>query len=197
MRIDFYYSPLLEKISLVIDGTTFQNKHTKLYDYLRRPIEEWLDTNRESYRSWNGFFTELTEEINEDEFEFVFHGNEEDYRLMEQAFEEQAHMLRERGYEPEKIKLICKINRENTQLKQQLLKIAKVNMKACQEQEYMIRMKIICRDIEQADPENFNAFRDIYDRLTAIFLFAKNKSIDKPFWDELLADLKIVFEKAV
>ncbi|MBR2589737.1 MAG: hypothetical protein IKE65_02310 [Clostridia bacterium] len=197
MRIDFYYSPFSGKTSLKVDGTLFENKHSRVFAYLSLPIDGWLNTTKTAYHAWNGFFAELADEVNEDDFELVFHGKKEDYLLMESAFKAQVQSIIEQGYSPENMRLSYEPNTQRTQLKPRLVKFVEYHARSCKDQDYMMRMKIIVRDVKMVDGDDFAALRDIYDRLMNVFVYAKEQSIDKDYWDELIEELKSIYNKAV
>ena len=197
MIIDFYYSPFSGKTSLKVDGVSFENKHARVYAYLSLPIDGWLNTTQSAYHAWNGFFAELAEEVNEDDFELVFHGKQEDYALMEAAFREQAENIAAQGYEPKNMRLRYEPSKRRSQLKGRLIKFVQYHMRSCMDQEYIMRMKMIARDLQAVQEDDFAALREIYDRLAAVFLYAREQSVDKVYWDELTEELRMIYQKAV
>ena len=196
MKIELYYNPYFGKTTLVIDGVTYRNKHGRLYDYLLQTIEQWLHKKNEPYRSWNGFFIELTEEVNEDDYEFVFNGNHEDFELIEKAFREQAQIIRERGYDSDRIVLKEKNIYDNSDLKERLCLFINRYQNAYKDQDYYNGMSDILNEVQALDVSDDASFRDIYDRLQALIEYAKEKSIDKAYWDDLLQDLDFIYKKA-
>lgn len=197
MKIDLFYNPFFGEASLLIDGVKYTNTHSRLYGYISRPIKEWLKEKNASYESWNGFFVELTEEVNEDDYEFFFHGKTEDYSLISDAFSIQCNMLKEQGYDPDNIQIHPCVEYDSSEIKNRLCFFIKSHLKSLKDQDYMNRIDSIYRDAQIADQSQVDNLREIYDRLLNLFLYAKEKAVDKIFWDELIGDVKMIFKKAV
>ena len=196
MKIELFYNPYFSETLLVINNVIYRNTHSKLYGFLLQKIEQWLDKKTGLYQSWNGFFIELTEEVNEDDYEFVFYGKDKDYELISEAFHVQAPIIAEHGYNPDTIRLRKEDLYDNTLIKADVCAFIKKNREVFQDQDYLAGMSMIERDALTADTTDDASLRAIYDRLCTLLLYAKEKALDKVYWDELMQDLNTIYKKA-
>lgn len=98
-KITLTYNPYTHAVAL--EGGEGSRMTPRLAEFLRGPMEDWLDYRTVSYRCWNGLLPELMQELNDDALEITFEGAPEDFQRLEKGLRSQCEAIGEYGYEPE------------------------------------------------------------------------------------------------
>lgn len=193
MKVDLIYNPYFQSTKLYIDKTLYKNTKSRLFHYLNTPIENWISNKDESYKSWGGFFVELVEELNNDSFNFIFHGTLEHFEIINKSFENQKNGIEDRGFDASGINIEHISDFSVSELKKHLSSFVSIYQKAHKSQLYMEKIEFINKDIRSLSNKNYEEYLDIFNRIMVLFEYAKNKAIDKIYWDEALEDLKKIY----
>ena len=193
MKIDLIYNPYFQSTKLYMDKTLYKNTKSRLFHYLSTPIENWISNKNESYKSWGGFFVELVEELNDDSFAFVFHGTREHFDIVKQSFENQKKGVEDRGFNSGGIKVEYINDFSVSELKERFNKFIRAYKDKLRTQLYMEKMGFIEHDIQEISNQNYEEYLAIFNKIAALFTYAKKEAVDKVFWDEALDDLKKMY----
>lgn len=192
MDVKLLYNPFFNTTKLYIDGKTYNNIDSRLYSYLNMPIEKWIENNNESYKSWDGFFVELVDELNDDEINFFFFSDEKYFDIIKQSFEKQRIGIEKKGFCTDEIKLLFENIYEVSDLKEQVCNFLKRHLKSCKTQLYMEKMGYIYKECQSLD--SFSELHKLYDRIVEVLEYAKNNSVDKSYWDDSIEEITKIYD---
>jgi len=101
-KVCVYYNPYLESTRLVIDGSKHRASGKRLDEFvIGQPLRSYLSPCVFSYRRWNGFLSELIEELNDDEIELSFYTLPEYFAMIREELIKQSSSIEEKGYDPQ------------------------------------------------------------------------------------------------
>lgn len=186
------YNPFFYTAKLTVDGAVYENRASRLYSYLNMPIEKWIEDSDKSYKSWNGFFVELVEEINDDDIEFIFLSDEKYFTLIAEAFEKQKRGIIQKGFEADEIRISFKNIYGVDEFKESLCNFIKRHLKACKTQLYMEKIRFIYKDCQNLNQES-NYF-ELYERIVEVLEYAKSRAVDKEYWNDSMAELNKIYD---
>ena len=101
------YNPYSRRTSLNIDGTERKDSSRRIDTFITgKDIDIWLSPYVHSYRRWNGFVSELMDELNDDELTITFRGTSGDYQRVISAISEQKKIAESNGYSSERLRVL-------------------------------------------------------------------------------------------
>lgn len=192
MDVKLMYNPFFNTTRLYTDGALYTNKSGRLYAYLNMPIEKWIENNNESYKSWDGFFAELVDELNDDVITFTFFSDEKYFDVILKSFEAQKRGIVQKGFSTDKITLSFENAYETDDLKERICNFVKRHLKSCKTQLYMEKIGFIYKDCQSLnkDSDYFN----MYERIASLLEYGKSNAIDKAYWDDSIAEIKRIYD---
>lgn len=192
MDVKLMYNPFFNTTKLYIDGVVYNNTSSRLYTYLNMPIEEWIENNNESYKSWDGFFVELVDEINDDVITFTFLSDEKYYNIIRDSFENQKRGIIQKGFRTDEITITFENVYETGDLKARLCNFVKRHLKSCKTQLYMERIGFIYRDCQSMNADS--DYYEMYERIIDVLEYGKSKAVDKEYWNDSIAEIKRIYD---
>ena len=192
MDVKLMYNPFFNTTKLYIDGSLYTNESGRLYSYLNMPIEKWIENNNESYKSWDGFFVELVDELNDDVIAFTFFSDERYFDVILKSFEEQKRGIVQKGFNTDEITLFFENAYETDDLKERVCNFVKRHLKSCKTQLYMEKIGFIYKDCQSLN--NDSDYFDLYERIIRLLEYARSNAIDKEYWNASIAEIKRIYD---
>lgn len=98
--IRLVYDPFEDRMHIYYEEEVITEAENRICDFLRtHGFRKCLLPFRTKYAVWEGLAVELVQEVNDGELRIVFEGQEEDYRLIREAFRKAEAAVRELGYQ--------------------------------------------------------------------------------------------------
>lgn len=192
MDVKLKYNPFFKIAKLYIDNVLYSNTLSRLYTYLNMPIENWIGNNNKSYMSWDGFFVELVDELNDDVISFTFLSDEKYFSIITKSFENQKRGICQRGFNTDRITISFANIYELNDFKYRLCNFVKRHLKSCKTQLYMEKMGFLYKECQSLNSDS--NYYDLYERIVEILKYGKEKAIDKDYWDDLIVELKRIYD---
>lgn len=191
MDVKLIYNPFFGSTALIIDGMEYRNSHGRLASYLNMPIEKWIENNNGSYRSWNGFFVELLDELNDDDVSFTFQSDEKYFEMINEAFANQRKGINGMGFDADRIKMSLENIFDKNKIKQSLCNFVYRHLKLCKKQCYMEDANYIYSDCKRlTDGDDYT---DLYKRIVKLLEYGKKWAVDKGYWDDSIRELNDIY----
>ncbi len=192
MDVKLMYNPFFGTAKLYIDGWIYNNTAGRLYTYLSMPIEQWIGNTNKSYISWDGFFVELVDELNEDVINFTFLSDTRYFDMVMKSFEKQKHGIAQKGFCTDKFAISCRNVYEIEYFKHSLCNFINRHLNACKSQFYMETINFIYKDCQMltADSDCFA----LYQRIIRVLEYGKDRAYDKDYWDDSIAEIQRIYD---
>jgi len=192
MDVKLMYNPFWGNTKLYIDGELYKNKYSRLYAYLNTPIEKWIENNNESYKSWNGFFVELVDELNDDVITFAFLSDEKYFAVILEAFENQKRGIIQKGFDMEEFIISFQNIYKRDDMKAELCDFVQKHLKKCKTQFYMEEGAFIYKKCQELNKDS--DYYALYERILAWLEYGKKKAFDKEYWNDLITELTCIYD---
>lgn len=193
MDVKLRYNPFFCTTKLCIDGVAYRNTSSRLYTYLNMPIEKWIENNNESYKSWDGFFVELVDELNDDMITFTFLSDEKYFDVILKSFEKQKQGIEQKGFHADEITISFQNVYESDHLKEHICNFVKRHLKSCKTQLYMEKVSYIYKDCQNLTT-NSSDYYSLYERIIALLEYGRSKAIDKDYWNDSIAEITKIYD---
>ncbi len=169
-KVEISYNPYMQRASLWVDKEKYAHAGSRIVAFVTgRPMEQWISDYSVSYKHWDGFLPELTEELNDDELDLVFWGILEDYETFSAGIAKTYDDVRMRGFEPERCRLSWKLKYAPDQMLHLLCKFARQQLAMLTGQMEIIRMESFCNRLEEADAMSIAQVREMIKSLEDFF----------------------------
>lgn len=176
-KVELSYNPYTQKTSLWVDGEAYAHRDSRILEFVTgRPMEQWLSDYSVSYKHWDGFLPELTEELNDDGLDLVFRGIKEDYDTFSAGIKQTYEDVRMRGFEPDHCCLSWKSKYAPEDMLYLFRRFAREKRGMLTTQMEILRMESLCDRLEQADFMDIGDVRKIRNSLAALLQDAAESS---------------------
>lgn len=191
MDIKLCYNPIFRKSALYMDGRRYRYEGSRLHIYLETPVEKWTENFNCSYKSWNGFFVELIDEINDDDIAFTFVSDPKYFGVISAIFETQKRGIVQKGFSPEGICLSYRELYDYGKLQNQVSRFIQGKAKTYKSQYYMERMRFLYQDSQKLEgPGDYLA---LHDKVQEVFRYARDLDPDPDYWEGIMEDFNGIF----
>lgn len=192
MDVKLMYNPFFSTTKLYIDGVSYHNTSSRLHAYLNMPIEKWIENNNESYKSWDGFFVELVDELNDDVIDFTFLSDEKYFDVILESFESQKRGIIQKGFTTDGITISFENVYEAENLKGRLCNFVKRHLRACKTQRYMEEIGFVYKDCQNLN--DGSDYYELYERIVELLEYGRSKAIDKDYWNDSISEIKRIYD---
>lgn len=192
MEVKLMYNPFFHTTKLYIDGAAYRNTSGRLYAYLNLPIEKWIENNNESYKSWDGFFVELVDELNDDSIAFRFLSEERYFTIIQNSFENQKRGIIQKGFHTGEITITYENIYETDWFKKQICGFVRRHLKMCKTQLYMEKMNYLYRDCQNLTKDS--DYRELYRRIVELLEYGKSRAVDTGYWEDSIGEITRIYD---
>lgn len=176
-KVELSYNPYARKTFLWVDGEEYIHKGSRVSEFvIGRPMDQWISDYSVSYKHWDGFLPELTEELNDDKLDLVFRGIKEDYDTFSTGIIQTYEDVRNRGFEPDNCRLSWKSKYEPENMLHLFRQFAREKLGMLTTQLEIIRMETLCARLEQADSMEIDDIQRISNNLAELLRNAAEAS---------------------